>query len=231
VTHDAGLPEGAEKERAVRSMFDRIAPRYDLVNRVMTFGMDVGWRRRAVESLRLPTGSLVLDIACGTGDLCRELKKQGHRPVGLDVSMGMLVAARTKAPLVQGDALALPFPDGSVDGITCGFALRNVVDLEKTFTEMRRVLRLGGRVAMLEVAQPDSAWMRRGHALYFNKVVPLIGGLLSDRDAYAYLPRSAAYLPERDRMVGMLRDLGFSDARSDALPLGAAQLLSGTRVS
>ncbi len=229
MTHDALLPEGAEKARAVRSMFDRIAPRYDLVNRVMTFGMDVAWRRRAVESLCLPPGSLVLDLACGTGDLCRELEKHGHRAVGLDLSMGMLAVARTEAPLVQADALALPLEDGSIDGITCGFALRNVVDLGKTFAEMRRVLRIKGRIAMLEVAQPESAWMRRGHSFYFNKVVPRIGGLLSDRDAYSYLPRSAAYLPERDRLLDMLRNLGFSDAHSETLSLGAAQLITGTR--
>ena len=210
-------------------MFDRIAPRYDLVNRVMTFGMDVGWRRRTVASLRLSPGALVLDIACGTGDICRELTKQGHVAIGVDMSAGMLKAARTTSPLLQADALKLPVADGAIDGITCGFALRNVVDLESMFAEMARVLRTGGRIALLEVAQPDSAVLRRGHALYFNKVVPLIGGLLSDRSAYQYLPRSAAYLPERDEMLQMLRDAGFADAASLPLPLGAAQVITGTR--
>ena len=224
----APLPQGEEKARAVQSMFDRIAPRYDLVNRVMTFGMDVGWRRRTVAGLRLQS-SLVLDIACGTGDLCRELQKQGHVAVGVDMSAGMLRAARTSAPLLQADALRLPVADGAIDGITCGFALRNVVDLSTMFAEMARVLRPGGRIALLEVAQPDSAFLRRGHALYFNKVVPLIGGMLSDRSAYQYLPRSAAYLPPRDEMLRMLREAGFSDAASTPLPLGAAQVITGTR--
>lgn len=225
---NAPLPQGEEKARAVQSMFDRIAPRYDLVNRVMTFGMDVGWRRRTVAGLGLGS-SLVLDIACGTGDLCRELQKQGHVAVGVDMSAGMLRAARTTAPLLQADALKLPVADGSIDGITCGFALRNVVDLSTMFAEMARVLRPGGRIALLEVAQPDSAFLRRGHALYFNKVVPLIGGMLSDRSAYQYLPRSAAYLPPRDEMLRMLREAGFSDAASTPLPLGAAQVITGTR--
>ena len=176
---DPPLPQGEEKAREVRSMFDRIAPRYDLVNRVMTFGMDVGWRKRTVASLRLSPGSLVLDIACGTGDLCRELAKHGHIPIGVDMSMGMLLAARTDSPLVQADALRHPVADGSIDGITCGFALRNVVDLATMFSEMARVLRPGGRIGLLEVSQPESAVLRRGHAFYFTKVVPLIGGLLN----------------------------------------------------
>src|SRR3954452_19202589 len=109
----------------VREMFDTIAPRYDLVNRLMTFGLDVRWRKRTVRELRLPSGALVLDLAAGTGDLCRELTQAGSRPVGVDMSYGRLAAARTAAPLVQGDALRLPVPDGAADGVTCGFALRN----------------------------------------------------------------------------------------------------------
>ncbi len=223
------LPEGERKVAAVRSMFDSIATRYDLVNRVMTFGMDVAWRKRTVATLGLPPGSFVLDIACGTGDLCRTLEANGYRAVGLDISAGMLRAARTDAPLVQADALALPIPDGVLDGITCGFALRNVMSLDDLFNEMARVLRSGGRLALLEVAQPDTAWMRAGHSIYFNKVVPLVGGLLSDRAAYSYLPRSAAYLPPREDMLTLLRDQGFESVASGALPLGAAQVITGTR--
>ncbi|MCA1832703.1 MAG: class I SAM-dependent methyltransferase, partial [Actinobacteria bacterium] len=121
------LPVGDEKVRAVRQLFDAIAPRYDLVNRVMTFGLDVGWRRQTAEALALDANSLVCDLACGTGDLCRELQDAGHRAIGIDLSWGMLAAAKTEAPLVQADILRLPIPDGSIDGITCGFALRNVV--------------------------------------------------------------------------------------------------------
>lgn len=224
------LPEGAEKAAAVRKMFDRIAPRYDLVNRVMTFGMDAAWRKRTVASLDLPHGSRVLDIACGTGDLCRAATSAGHVAIGLDVSEGMLRAANTEAPLVLGDALALPVADGRFDGITCGFALRNVVSLSRLFQEMARALRPGARIALLEVAQPTQAPLRAGHWLYFNKVVPFVGGLLSDRDAYSYLPRSTAYLPDRDDLLEMIGAAGFIDVTQRPLPLGAAQIITGTRL-
>ncbi len=223
------LPQGAEKQRAVRSMFDAIAPRYDLVNRIMTFRMDVGWRRKAVRSLALPAGSDVVDLACGTGDLCRELAAARYRPIGVDLSFGMLAAARTDAPLVQADALHLPFPDASVDGLTCGFALRNLVDLAGSLAEIGRVLRPGGRVALLEVAEPENAVLRWGHGQYFGKVVPLVGGLLSDRDAYQYLPKSVAYLPPPNRMVSMMAESGFGGASRRTLSTGIAQLLTGTR--
>ncbi|HEX6230531.1 MAG TPA: ubiquinone/menaquinone biosynthesis methyltransferase [Actinomycetota bacterium] len=223
------LPRGAEKARAVRGMFDAIAGRYDLVNRVMTFGMDVGWRRRAVGELRLPGGALVADLACGTGDLCRELRRSGYRPVGFDFSHGMLARATAVAPLVQADVLRLPLADASVDGATCGFALRNVVDLAAFFAESARVLRSGGRIALLEASEPDGLVMRAGHAIYFRRIVPLIGGVLSDRSAYAYLPASMAYLPGTERLLGMIGDAGFPDVRHTPLSGGIAQLLVGTR--
>jgi demethylmenaquinone methyltransferase / 2-methoxy-6-polyprenyl-1,4-benzoquinol methylase len=225
----AVLPEGADKVRAVETMFDTIAPRYDLLNRLLTFGMDVGWRRKTVRLLGLPTGSRVLDLACGTGDLCRELAAAGLRPVGVDRSAGMLAAARTSAPLVRGDALRLPVPDGAVDGIVCGFALRNFLALEPFLAECARVLRPGGRVALLEVAAPVNPVLRAGHALYFGKVVPFVGGLLSDRAAYRYLPKSVAYLPPGDGLVSLLVGAGFPDARRRLLSVGIAQLLTGTR--
>jgi demethylmenaquinone methyltransferase/2-methoxy-6-polyprenyl-1,4-benzoquinol methylase len=223
------LPQGEEKVRAVRSMFDTIAPRYDLVNRLMTFRMDVGWRRTTVAHLDLPPGSRVLDLACGTGDLCRELATADLRPIGVDLSFGMLAAARTEAPLVHGDVLGLPVPDGSVDGATCGFALRNLVDLGAFFMELGRVVRPGGRIALLEVAEPPNPLLRWGHGVYFGSVVPRIGGLLSDGAAYRYLPRSVAYLPAPSRMLEMLADAGFVRPRRDLLSTGIAQLLTGTR--
>lgn len=225
----APLPEGEEKARAVRRLFDTISPRYDLVNRVMTFGMDVGWRRRTVRELRLPGRSLVLDLACGTGDLCRELSTAGYRPVGVDFSHGMLTAARTDAPLVEADVLRLPARDGETGGVTCGFALRNVVSLDAFFAEVARVVRPGGRVALLDVSEPDNALVRAGNAVYFRRVVPVIGGLLSDADAYRYLPRSTAYLPPPDQMLRMLRQAGFPDAVRHQLTGGLTQLLVGTR--
>jgi demethylmenaquinone methyltransferase/2-methoxy-6-polyprenyl-1,4-benzoquinol methylase len=224
-----GLPDPSRKAQVVRGMFDRISTRYDLVNRVMTFGMDVGWRRRAVRELRLPGGALVADLACGTGDLCDELLTGGYRAVGIDFSHGMLRNAGTSAPLVEADALRLPLADGSVDGATCGFALRNVTDLIALFAETARVLRPGGRVAFLETSEPDGRLLRAGHAVYFKRIVPLIGGALSDREAYRYLPRSMAYLPEPARLISMLGDAGFAGVERIALGGGVAQLLVGTR--
>lgn len=224
-----GLPDPSRKAQVVRGMFDRISTRYDLVNRVMTFGMDVGWRRRAVRELRLPGGALVADLACGTGDLCDELLTGGYRAVGFDFSHGMLRNAGTSAPLVEADALRLPLADGSVDGATCGFALRNVTELTALFAETARVLRPGGRVAFLETSEPDGRLLRAGHAVYFKRIVPLIGGALSDREAYRYLPRSMAYLPEPARLLSMLAEAGFAEVERIALGGGVAQLLVGTR--
>ena len=228
-TMPEALPEGPAKVEAVRSMFDAIAPRYDLVNRIMTFRLDVRWRRRTVASLGLPPRSRVADLACGTGDLCRELDRQGLRPVGVDLSFGMLAAARTDAPLIHGDALRLPFADAALDGVTCGFALRNFEQLPPAFAELARITRPGGRIALLEVAEPPNRLLRAGHGLYFGRVVPLVGGLLSDPAAYRYLPRSVAYLPETPRLLADLAAAGFADVRRTLLSAGIAQLLTATR--
>lgn len=223
------LPEGDEKRQAVRSMFDTIAPRYDLVNRVMTFRMDVGWRRRTIASLGLSPASTVLDLACGTGDFCVELEDAGHRAIGVDLSFGMLAASRADGPLVQGDLLALPVSDASVDAAVCGFALRNLVALPPFFTELARVVRPGGRIALLDVSQPDNKIMAWGHGIYFNRIVPLIGGLLSDRDAYGYLPRSVSYLPEPSVMLRQIAEAGFEDVDRQQLSGGLSQLLTARR--
>ena len=228
-TRGQPLPEGDEKRRAVRSLFDTISARYDLVNRVMTFGMDVGWRRRSVRALHLPGASLVLDLACGTGDLCNELQRSGYRAIGFDFSHGMLTAAGTNVPLVEADVLQLPVRDGVADGVTCGFALRNVVDLQTFFVEIARVVRPGARIALLDASEPDNRVMRAGHGVYFRHVVPRIGGLLSNAGAYAYLPRSMAYLPPSAEIVAMLRAAGFPDAQRITLSGGITQLLTGTR--
>jgi demethylmenaquinone methyltransferase/2-methoxy-6-polyprenyl-1,4-benzoquinol methylase len=223
------LPEAQDKARAVREMFDGIAPRYDFVNRIMTFRMDVGWRRRCVRSLRLKPGEVVADVACGTGDFCREIERTGARAIGLDFALEMLRAARTRAPLVQGDALKLPLKDASIDGITCGFALRNVTDIGLLFDEFARVLRAGGRVAILEVSRPHNPLLRWGHHVYFDRVVPVVGGLLSDADAYRYLPESAAYLPSTAELLDRLVLAGFTDVSARQLGAGAAQMLTGAR--
>lgn len=225
------LPEGDEKRTAVRSMFDTIAPRYDLVNRVMTFRMDVGWRRKTREALDLAPDSVILDLASGTGDFCVDLAAHGHRPIGVDLSYGMLAAARTDAPLVQGDLLQLPVATAGVDAAVCGFALRNLVSLPPFFEELTRVVRPGGRIALLDVSQPDNGLMRWGHGVYFNRIVPLVGGALSDRNAYAYLPKSVSYLPPPAEMLAMLEAAGLTDARRVQLSGGITQLITATRPS
>lgn len=225
----SGLPAPEEKAGVVRGMFDRISARYDLVNRVMTFGMDTGWRRRTVAELRLPGDAIVADLACGTGDLCDELLEAGYRAVGFDFSHGMLLHAGTRAPVAEADVLRLPLAAASVDGATCGFAMRNVTDLGGLFEETARVVRLGGRIAFLETAEPQGRLLRAGHAVYFKRIVPLIGGALSDGRAYRYLPRSSAYLPEPERLLSMLREAGFAQVERFTLAGGAAQLLVGTR--
>ncbi len=223
------LPEGPAKAAAVRDMFDTIAPRYDLVNRVMTFRMDVGWRRATVDALGLPKGARVLDLASGTGDLCVELARRGYRPLSVDFSFGMLAADRSGAPRVQADVLTLPAPAGAADGVTCGFALRNLIDLGAFFDELGRVVRPGGRVALLEVATPPNPVLRTGHKVYFGSVVPMVGGLLSDPAAYRYLPRSVAYLPPVAEMLDRLDAAGFADVDRRLLSHGIAQLVTGTR--
>lgn len=223
------LPAGAEKVVAVRQMFDAIAPRYDIVNRLMTFGLDVRWRRRAVRELRLGKGSLVIDLASGTGDLCIELRRVGLVPLSFDLSLGMLIKDRSGAPRSQSDILQLPIGRSSVDGVTCGFALRNLLDLQQFFDELSRVVKPGGRVALLDVGRPTNPLIRFGNSIHFGKLVPLIGRMLSDGAAYRYLPKSVAYLPASTEIVRMLRNSGFEDARHVQLSGGLTQLFVGTR--
>ena len=232
------LPTGAEKVAAVDAMFDAIAPGYDRTNRVISLGLDVGWRRRTVRSLELVPGSLVLDLACGTGDLCRQLADQGLTPVGTDRSAGMLAASRVPAPLVRGDALALPFRSGGLDGVVCGFALRNFAALAPVLAECARVLRPGGRLALLEVDAPSQPLLRLGHRVWFGRVVPFVGGLVAARSgapraraaaAYRYLPASVAYLPPTPELLALISAAGFTSVARRPLSGGIAQLLTGTR--
>jgi len=226
---EADLPTGAAKTELVRSMFDAIAPRYDLVNRTMTFGLDVRWRRQSLRALGLPAGSTVLDLACGTGDFLRLLHAGGYRAVGMDLSWGMLAANHTGMPLAQADGADLPVATGAVDGITCGYALRNFTDLAAVFHEFGRIVRPGGRISLLEVSEPDRGLLRAGHRIWFRRVVPLIGGLLSDRSAYRYLPRSTAYLPSTGELRSLLAEAGFSAVNRRGLSGGLSQLVTATR--
>jgi demethylmenaquinone methyltransferase/2-methoxy-6-polyprenyl-1,4-benzoquinol methylase len=226
------LPPPEAKYRAVQSMFDRIAPRYDLVNRLMTFGLDQRWRHRALDAIGVDENDLVVDLACGTGDLAQQARERGARVVGLDFAREMLRGARSRgidARFAQADGARLPLADAAATALVCGFALRNFVSLPDVFDEMARVLAPGGRIALIEVDRPSIALVRLGHSLYFDRVVPRIGALLSDRAAYAYLPESTRYLPAEAELHAMLQKAGFGAIRKMRHLLGAAQTLSAVR--
>jgi demethylmenaquinone methyltransferase / 2-methoxy-6-polyprenyl-1,4-benzoquinol methylase len=195
-------------------MFDRIAPVYDAMNRVMTAGLDQRWRRITVaETVR--DGDRVLDACCGTGDVAIAARKRGSEVIGLDFSEPMLVRARKKAPSitwVQGDMLALPFDEESFDAVTVGFGVRNVTDLEAGLRELRRVLRDGGRVGILEITTPRG-WLRPFYRVWFDRVVPLLGKVLPGGAAYTYLPASVRRFPPPEELSALLERNGFTAVR------------------
>jgi demethylmenaquinone methyltransferase/2-methoxy-6-polyprenyl-1,4-benzoquinol methylase len=204
---------------AVRTMFDRIAPVYDLMNRVMTAGLDGRWRRLTAEAAVRP-GDRVLDAACGTGDLAFADRKAGaSRVTGLDFSEAMLERARRKGAgeasvfeWLQGDMLALPFADATFDAATVGFGVRNVADLELALRELRRVLRPGGRLAILEITQPRGV-LKPFFSLWFDRIVPALGKILPGGAAYTYLPASVKRFPSAERLAAMLGECGFGEVR------------------
>ncbi|HKG09297.1 MAG TPA: bifunctional demethylmenaquinone methyltransferase/2-methoxy-6-polyprenyl-1,4-benzoquinol methylase UbiE [Gaiellaceae bacterium] len=209
----------------VRAMFDRIAPVYDTMNRVMTAGLDQRWRGATARAVVRP-GDSVLDACCGTGDLAVAAARKGGRVTGLDFSERMLERARRKAPeleWVEGDVLALPFADGSFDAATVGFGVRNLDDLERGLAELRRVLRPGGRVGVLEITQPRGA-LRPFYRLWFDRIVPLLGRVLPGGSAYTYLPASVRRFPAPDELSGMLERAGFADVRYRTFAAGIVAL-------
>lgn len=228
----SALPGADEKRRFVRSMFDRIAPRYDRMNRLLSVGLDQRWRRIALDTVGLLEGERVIDLACGTGDLAELATGRGARVVAVDFSGEMLRGGQRRnihAHFVQADAEVLPLADSCASGLTCGFALRNFASLPAVLAEIARVLVPGGRVAFLEVDRPRNAWVRAGHSFYFDRVVPRVGAWFSDRSAYRYLPESTAYLPAEDTLRELLCDAGFVDIAKRSFVLGAAQLVTATR--
>jgi demethylmenaquinone methyltransferase / 2-methoxy-6-polyprenyl-1,4-benzoquinol methylase len=208
VTYESGTlaPE------SVRGMFDRIAPVYDVMNHVMTAGLDRRWRKLAVQQVVWP-GDRVLDACCGTGDLAVEAERRGGRVVGLDFSGRMLERARKKSGAiewVQGDALALPFADGEFDAATVGFGVRNLADLEAGLRELARVLRPGGKLAVLEITRPRGV-LKPFFRLWFDVVVPLAGRVLPGGKAYTYLPASVRRFPAPDDLTALMERAGFAD--------------------
>lgn len=226
------LPIGEEKRVRVREMFDRIAPRYDALNRIMSLGLDQRWRRRALDAIAVGPDDFVVDLACGTGDFCELVEARGARVVGVDFAREMLRQAQTRGlrfPKVQGDGEWLPFGTASVDVVTCGFALRNFVSLEGVLREIARIVRPGGRIALVDVDRPAYGPLRAAHSLYFDRIVPFVGGLLSDRSAYRYLPKSTAYLPPPAAIRTLLSGAGFLELEREVLLFGSAQILTGVR--
>ena len=211
-------------------MFDAIAGRYELVNGIVSLGMDRGWRHRCIDALELPVGSVVLDVACGTGDLCRELDRRLLRPVGVDLSPGMLAHARSPGPLVHADALFSPFRAAAFDGAVSGFALRNVTDLGVLFVELARVTRrrwahLAPRPRRTRGVSSCASATASGRTTRCRSS----DSALSDSAAYRYLPRSFAYLPPASRVVELLEQAGFGAVEHELLSGGISQLYVATR--
>ena len=215
----------------VERMFDRIAPVYDFMNRVMTAGLDQRWRRITARSV-VHEGDRVLDAACGTGDLAIADRKAGGEVTGLDFSERMLERARRKDPLVEwvrGDILRLEREDGSFDAVTVGFGIRNVEDLEAGLAELRRVLSGGGRIGILEITRPRGA-LRPFYALWFDRIVPLLGKVLPGGSAYTYLPASVKRFPGPDQLAELLRRAGFEEVRWRTFAGGIVALHTGVAV-
>lgn len=225
------LPPPEEKPRYVERMFARIAPGYDRMNRIMTFGMDLGWRRLAVEEVAPPAFGRALDVGTGTGDflpMLAEWARDGH-VVGVDFTVPMMRAgqprigrAAPRARFVAGDALLLPFAANAFDAIVTGFTLRNVADIDQALRELWRVARPGGHVACLEVARPRNPLVRLGHRFYFEQIVPRLAALLgADSAAYTYLPQSARAFPPPGRLAAMFEAAGWTQVRYQLLGFGA----------
>jgi demethylmenaquinone methyltransferase / 2-methoxy-6-polyprenyl-1,4-benzoquinol methylase len=239
---ESGVPRRDSEEFAteVRGMFDRIAGVYDLMNSAMTAGLHHQWRQRAVDRADVGPGSDALDVCCGTGDLALEMRRRigpDGRVVGCDFSEPMLELARRKSgdedlPVEFGwaDALDLPYGDASFDAVTIGFGARNLADLERGLSQMARVLRPGGRLVILEITRPQREPLASFYSLWFDRVVPVIGTLAGDSDAYSYLPNSVRTFPEPEALAAMMDAAGFAEIRWLLLAGGIIAIHSGTKV-
>ncbi len=225
----------SQEPEKIRAMFGSIAGRYDVLNRVMSARLDVGWRRRTARQAIEPGDTKFLDVACGTGDLTLDLAAaagEGAQVIGLDFTPEMLRLAKDKQPSiswVEGDGMNLPFPDDTFDVLTIGFGLRNMISYEGGLREMRRVLRPGGRLAVLECSHPEGLFMRTVYMPYFKHILPRIGATLSRQSAYKYLQESVLEFPDRRELAAMMSDCGFSEVRHEPLTFGAVALHIGRK--
>lgn len=229
------------KKEGIRKLFDNIAPDYDKLNHILSLNIDKGWRRKAVREI-VDAGSpiAVLDVACGTGDFTIEIAQkaaEGSTVIGIDLSEGMMKIGREKikaagvsAEMVQGDCEALPYPDATFDRISVGFGVRNFEHLEIGLQEMLRVLKPGGKLVILELSVPSNSVIRWFYKLYFLKILPAVGGMVSgDRGAYEYLPASVLNFPAPDKFVAMMKQIGYNGIVHKALTFGICRMYIGKK--
>jgi demethylmenaquinone methyltransferase / 2-methoxy-6-polyprenyl-1,4-benzoquinol methylase len=229
--------QGTERAVYVRNMFARIARRYDLMNRLMSAGQDGAWRRRVIQIASLQPGAAILDVATGTGDMMIEALRQqpAVRAIGSDFTFEMMQVGQGKTAARRirwcaADALHLPFKDATFDAVTSAFGVRNFIDREAAFCEQRRVLRPGGRVICLEISKPPRNALRPFFMLYFNRLVPIAGGIISgEREAYTYLPQSVSEFLTPDELKAVMLRAGLHDVIYQRLMLGTVAIHIATR--
>ena len=233
---DASL-QGDAKAHYVAGMFSRIAHRYDLMNVIMSLGQDGAWRRYVVRKARPKPGGLALDVATGTGRIAQEIARCGTRAIGIDFTLSMMEEGRSDGVgehepvfFAGADALCLPFDDNTFDCVTTGFAMRNVIDIERAFREMQRVVKPGGRVVCLEVGRPRYAVTRFFHSIYTRRIVPLLGKIITgDSDAYTYLPSSMGKYPPPPEIARIMRAAGLRHVECKQLTMGAVAVHVGSK--
>lgn len=224
----------SERANAVRDMFSRIAARYDLMNRIVTGGQDIRWRRQVIRKAQLRLGSRLLDIGTGTGDLASEARKQipDIRVAAADFTVGMMRVGQEKGrhDFTAADALRLPFPDGTFDGVVCGFLLRNVVGRAQALREQRRVLKSGGRIVILDTTRPQRSLVSPLVSFHMHVVIPALGGLLTaDGDAYRYLPESTENFMTAEELADLMREAGFRQVEYRRMMFGTVAIHWGLK--